>query len=559
LIAAILGFSLFAALRQNLSVLECNITQTTGSAAGCMASAAGLLAPIPALSMMGHEIPVPALFLWALSVAYLGVMFAVPLRRQMVEVDKLRFPTGTATAQTIMAMFAEASEAVVKAKVLLFVGLGAGAFTLAIYFVPQIERPLAQLGIAAMVATEALDFALYGRVLVGTGVAAMTVAAAWGFTVYLGPMLFGAGILVGPRVGISLLLGAIVAWGITGPLVQKAGWAPGAVMAFADGPRGWLLWPGVAIMVSEALTALALSWRTFVRALRGTAAAGRAGAERGGQAIPNSWWMGGLLVASTGTVLVAWFAFEIPLYMTVIAIAMSSMLAVVAVRSTGETDINPVGGMGKVTQLVFGGVSPGNMVTNLMAAGITGAGASQAGDIMHDLKSGKLLGAAPRKQFIAQLVGIGAGVCFCVPAFLLVTSAYEIGGDELPAPAAHAWRAMAEVLARGFEALPPHAVPAVLLGMVFGAMLPVLRRIKPLAPYVPSGLAFGIAFIVQAYFSIIIFVGAMALVLWRMRSSVSAKRLSFAVASGLVAGEGLFGVLKAAMTLIGVPTLTGGH
>jgi uncharacterized oligopeptide transporter (OPT) family protein len=457
-----------------------------------------------------------------------------------------------------MAMFAEAREAVVKAKVLLFVGLGAGAFTLAMYFVPQIERPLAPLGIAAMIAIEALDFEGYGRVLVGTGVTAMTVAAAWGFTVYLGPMLFGAGILVGPRVGVSLLAGAIVAWGITGPLVQKLGWAPGDVMAFADGPRGWLLWPGVAIMVSEALTALALSWRTFVRALRGTAAAGRAGAERGGQAIPNSWWMGGLVIAATGTVIVAWFAFKIPPYMTVIAIAMSSMLAVVAVRSTGETDINPVGGMGKVTQLVFGGVSPGSMVTNLMAAGITGAGASQAGDIMHDLKSGKLLGAAPRKQFIAQLVGIGAGVCFCVPAFLLVTSAYEIGGDQLPAPAAHAWRAMAEVLARGFEALPPHAVPAVLMGMVFGALLPILRRFKPLAPYVPSGLAFGIAFIVQAYFSIIIFVGSMALVLWRMRSSVSAKRLSFAVASGLVAGEGLFGVLKAAMTLIGIPTLTGG-
>jgi uncharacterized oligopeptide transporter (OPT) family protein len=456
----------------------------------------------------------------------------------MVEVDRLRFPTGTATAQTIMAMFAEAREAVVKAKVLLFVGLGAGAFTLATYFVPQIEMPPVE----------------------RLGIGAVTTAAAWGFTVYLGPMLFGAGILVGPRVGVSLLLGAIVAWGITGPLVQKLGWAPGAVMAFADGPRGWLLWPGVAIMVSEALTALALSWRTFVRALRGTAAAGRAGAEGDGQAIPNSWWMGGLVIASTGTVLVAWFAFKIPPYMTVIAIALSAVLAVVAVRSTGETDINPVGGMGKVTQLVYGGLSPGNMVTNLMAAGITGAGASQAGDIMHDLKSGKLLGAAPRKQFLAQLVGIGAGVCFCVPAYLLVTSAYEIGGDQLPAPAAHAWRAMAEVLARGFDALPPHAIPAVLMGVVFGALLPILRRIKPIAPYVPSGLAFGIAFIVQAYYSAIIFVGAMVLVLWRLRSSVSAKRLSFAVASGLVAGEGLFGVLKAAMTLIGVPTITsGGH
>ncbi|MHC4413700.1 MAG: OPT family oligopeptide transporter [Planctomycetota bacterium] len=537
LIAAILGFALFAAMRRALSVLECNITQTAGSAAGSMASAAGLLAPIPAMSMLGYEIPVPALFLWALSVAYVGVMFAVPLRRQMVEVDRLRFPTGTATAQTIMAMFAEAGEAVVKARILILVGIGAGVFTLATYFVPEIEVPPAE----------------------GLGIAALTVAAAWGFKLYLGPLLFGAGILVGPRVGLSLLGGAVVAWAITGPLVQKAGWAPGAVMSYAEGPRGWLLWPGVAIMVSEALTALALSWRTFVRALRGTAAAGRGGAERGDRGIPNWWWMGGLGIATIGTVLVAWFVFHIPPFMTIIAIALSSVLAVVAVRSTGETDINPVGGMGKVTQLVYGGIAPGNMVTNLMAAAVTGAGASQSGDIMHDLKSGRLLGASPRKQFIAQLMGIAAGVCFCVPAYLLVTSAYEIGGPQLPAPAAQAWKAMAEVLARGFEALPPHAEPAVLMGLLFGALLPVLRRIKPVAPFVPSGLAFGIAFIVQAYYSLTIFLGAMLLVLWRLRAPGGAKRLSFAVASGLIAGEGLFGILKAAMTLLGVPTLTGGH
>ncbi len=537
LIAAILGFALFAAMRQSLSVLECNITQTTGSAAGSMASAGGLLAPIPAMSMLGHEIPIPALFLWALSVAFVGVMFAVPLRRQFVEVEKLRFPTGTATAQTIMAMFAEAGEAVVKAKVLVYVGLAAGLFTLVTYFVPQIEAPPLEV----------------------LGIAALTTAAAWGFSLYLGPLLFGAGILVGPRVGISLLAGAIVAWGVTGPLVQDAGWAPGAVMSFADGPRGWLLWPGVAIMVSEALTALALSWRTFVRALRGTAAAGRVGSESGERGIPNAWWMGGLAIASLGTILVAWFVFDIPPFMTIIAIALSSVLAVVAVRSTGETDINPVGGMGKVTQLVYGAIAPGNVVTNLMAAGITGAGASQSGDIMHDLKSGRLLGASPRKQFLAQLAGIGAGVFFCVPAYLLVTSAYQIGGDQLPAPAAQAWRAMAELLARGLEAMPPQAAGAVLAGVIFGAVLPVLRRIRTLAPFVPSGLAFGIAFIVPPFYSITICLGAMLLVLWRVRYPSGARRLSFAVASGLIAGEGLFGIVKAAMTLLGVPTLTGGH
>ncbi len=531
LIAAILGFGLFMALGRSMTVLECNITQTSGSAAGTMASAAGLLAPVPAMGLLGFEIPVAGLLLWGLSVAYLGVFFAVPLRRQMIDVDRLRFPTGTATAETILAMFAQAKEAVDKARALLWAGAAAGAFTLLTYFVPQLEMP----------PVEAL------------GVAALAAAAAWGFQLYVGPMLFGAGILIGPRVSASLALGAVVAWGLLGPWVQASGWAPGEVMSYTDGPRGWLLWPGVAIMVAEALTALALSWRTFVRTFRAGATFG--GAEAGGEHISTKWWRNGLALAAAGTMAVAWYLFDIPPHLSALALALSFALAAVAVRSTGETDINPVGGMGKVTQLVYGGVAPGSIGTNLMAAAITGAGASQSADMMQDLKTGRLLGASPKRQFIAQLWGIGAGVLFCVPAYLLVTSAYPLGGEQLPAPAAFSWKAMAELLTEGLDALPPHAETAVAVGAAVGILLPVLRRFTGLAPYLPSGLALGIAFIVQAYFSLVIFFGALALVAWRRLGPGSAKKLSFAVASGLVAGEGLFGILKAAMTLLGVPTL----
>ena len=530
LIAAILGFGVFMVMGKSLSVLECNITQTTGSAAGTMASAAGLLAAIPAMTLLGFEIPLPGLFIWSLSVAYLGVFFAVPLRRQMIVVDKLRFPTGTATAETILAMFAKAREAIDKARALLWAGAAAGAFTLLTYFVPALEMPPAEL----------------------LGSSALVAAAAWGFRLYLGPMLFGAGILIGPRVGTSLALGALVAWGVLGPWVQSNGWAPGTVMSYTDGPRGWLLWPGVAIMVAEALTSLALSWRTFLRTFQGGRIQGSS--EEGGDAIPTAWWRNGLAVAATGTAIAAWFLFEIPLHLTVLALVLSFALAAVAVRSTGETDINPVGGMGKVTQLVYGGVAPGSMGTNLMAAAITGAGASQSADMMQDLKTGRLLGASPRLQFTAQLWGIAAGILFCIPAYLLVTGAYPLGGEQLPAPAAFAWKAMAELLTQGIDALPPHAGVAVVVGVALGALLPLLRRVPVLAPYLPSGLAIGIAFIVQAFYSLVIFFGAIVLVVWQRVSPTSAKKLSFAVASGLVAGEGLFGIFKAAMTLLGVPT-----
>ena len=530
IVSAVLGFAIFAVLKRNLSVLETNITQTAGSAAGGMASAAGLVAAIPAMQMLGFEISWQSLTLWSLSIAFLGVFFAVPLRRQVVEIDKLRFPTGTATAETILAMTSAAGEALAKAKVLVWAGVAAGAFTLTAHFVPELENP-----------------PLHKWLNIG----AITVAATWGFKLYFGPALFGAGFLIGPRVSISLALGAIVAWALVGPLAQSAGWAPGKVMAYSDGARGWLLWPGVALMVSEALTSLAMSWKTFARALKMPTQIG-SGGEADANHIPNSWWMGGLALGSVLTAGIASTVFNIPVWMTIVAIVLSAILSIVAVRSVGETDINPIGGMGKVTQLVYGGLAPGQMSTNLMAAAITGAGASQAGDMMQDLKTGHMLGASPKKQFIAQLIGICAGIVFVVPAYYLFTSAYEIGSDQIPAPAAMAWKAMAELLAKGFEALPPHATEAVIIATIIGASVPLLRKIEAIKKWVPSGLAMGIAFIIPAFYSLVMFYGMVAWWIWNKKNPSAVEKFNFAMASGLVAGEGLMGIVNAALTMLGI-------
>jgi uncharacterized oligopeptide transporter (OPT) family protein len=208
--------------------------------------------------------------------------------------------------------------------------------------------------------------------------------------------------------------------------------------------------------------------------------------------------------------------------------------------------------LGKVTQLVFGGLAPGQMSTNLMAAAITAGGASQAADMMQDLKTGYLLGASPRKLFIAQLGGVVAGVIFVVPVFKILTRAWELGSDELPAPAAFAWKAMAEVLADGFGSLPPHATTAAAIAAIFGAALPCLRRIPSIKPFVPSGLAFGIGFITLPEHAFSMFYGLMILYAWKLFRSESADKLSFAVASGFIAGEGLMGIVNALLTIAGI-------
>ncbi|NNE07107.1 MAG: OPT/YSL family transporter [Gemmatimonadetes bacterium] len=536
LIAAILGYSIWSAIHRAsgaraYTVLETNITQTSGSAAGAMTSAAGLLSAIPALGMLGTKLSYGELVMWAFAVGYLGVFYAVPLRNQMVVVEKLRFPTGTATAETIISMFAKGSTAVAQASALVRWAIAAALFTIVAFFVPQIQAPpMEWIGLAAI--------------------------GAWGFSIYISPLMLGAGILIGPRVGASLFAGAVVSWAIIGPIAQANGWAEGSIMSYQDGPRGWILWPGVAIMVADALTNLALSWRTILNTFKRSDRA-NPGTVVVGEQVPNSWWLIGLTAGTVLAAFVAWRVFEIPPYMTVIAVAMSSILAMIAVRSTGETDINPVGGMGKVTQLVFGGISPGNTTTNLMAAAVTSAGASQAGDMMHDLKAGRLLGASPRKQILAQCIGIAAGIPVCTAIYKLFDTAYEIGGTELPAPAAHAWRAMAELLSNGFDQLPPNAEIAILCGALFGVLMPVLRKYAPaLRPILPSGLAFGIAFIVPAFYSVAMFIGSLLLVLWKSRAPQSAKIFAIAVASGLIAGEGLMGVVTAVLTLLGLGPLT---
>lgn len=534
IIAAVLSFAVFAALGKRLSVLETNIAQAAGSSAGYMSSSAGLVSAIPAMTMLGERIEWWALMLWAVATAFLGVFFAVPLRRQMLEVDNLPFPSGIATCETILAMVSDASDSLGKSRMLLYSAIYAGLFALTGHFVPAVESPPLH------------EWIVW---------APLAAAAAWGFTVSLGPALMGAGFIMGPRVIFSLVAGAIVSWGILGPLVKHFGLAPGANMAWADGARGWLLWPGVSLMVAEALASLAMSWRTFVRAFQFNSAKEDSKPEflvNTADRIPASWWMGGLAAGSIVTVLISEIVFGIMWPLTLIAIALSAVLAIVAVRSVGETDINPIGGMGKVTQLVFGGLASGSITTNLMCAAITGAGASQAGDMMTDLKTARMLGASPRKLLVAQLWGCVAGIIFVVPVYYVFTSAYELGGEKLPAPAAFAWKAMAELLNKGFSSLPPYAPLAIFVATLVGAALPVLRQFKVIQPYVPSGLAFGIAFIVPAYNSFQMFWGLLILWIWQRFNKQAADKYAFTVASGLIAGEGLMGIVNAGLTILGI-------
>ena len=159
------------------------------------------------------------------------------------------------------------------------------------------------------------------------------------------------------------------------------------------------------------------------------------------------------------------------------AVLLSFALALVACRVTGETDTTPVGAMGKITQLTFGVSVPGNMNVNLMSANITAGAASRRADLLTDLKSGYLLGAHPRKQFIAQFAGIFVGTLVTVLAFrLLVPDATVLGSDQFPAPAAQTWKAVAVALSQGVRSLGPVKIWSIAIGGLVGIVLRRFRR-----------------------------------------------------------------------------------
>ena len=198
---AVLALSIFSTRRTRKRYTPLEATQTLGSASGTMASATGLLAPIPAMALLGVGLSTVELVLWSLTITYFGVFLATGLRRHFILVEKLPFPDGTATANTIVSMTQDPGEAAAQTRALLWVGIGTVLLGVATHFVPELEFPPLPL--------------IWGG---------FATVAAWSFIVHLNPLLFGVGMLIGPGVSMTFLAGSIIAWGGIGPLAVTQGW-----------------------------------------------------------------------------------------------------------------------------------------------------------------------------------------------------------------------------------------------------------------------------------------------------------------------------------------------
>ncbi|MFH1144210.1 MAG: OPT family oligopeptide transporter [Candidatus Eisenbacteria bacterium] len=675
--AVIVIFAVFKGLRgirlvkAEFGMMESTIMMTVAVAASWISSA-GLVSAVPALTMLtGQEFIWWQLMIFIGVILYLGLFMAIPLKRQMIQVDNLRFPGNIPTGETLKAMYSHGGEAMKKAKALGMAG-SAGIVVAALRdglgWIPglfnaplsiarvhlsnltlSLEPSLIFISIGALFGIKVglsmllgllLNYAVLAPRLIdekvikhavprisATAAVQMPVALEAGttFTLVLeeaarSPMLadgsrtdtlrytwtqpvayanladlkkhlnaptlmdgrrnplFGA---VSVRDTLSKSVGANVLYAQAGKSVywesklmlpEKQDPRALAAMGFQEGASNqpalggfrnisaWSFWPGATVLVVGGLLALAFQWRTLGK----TFASIFSGLKKKDPdhkkgplddiEVPMTWFLPGLLVTGTlATIMLMWM-FGIHWYMGVIAVILTFFLAAVAARAGAEIGINPIGALGKVTQLTYGVLAPGNVTANLMTAGVTAGAAASCSDTVGNLKVGHMVGANPRKQFIAQIFGVLAGSFLAVPAyFILVPDATTLGGDKFPAPSALVWRGVAQVLSQGLRTLPPSAIVAVGIALALGVLIVIADRIFPkIRPYTPSPAALGIALTIPAYTSFAMFLGAVVAWVLAKKAPKWNDMYTIPIASGCIAGESIMGVILAALLAAGI-------
>ncbi|HNH48524.1 MAG TPA: OPT family oligopeptide transporter, partial [Myxococcota bacterium] len=416
--AGILAFAIFEVLhllrliRTPFGMLENNAMQSVASAAGYM-TGGGTVAAIPAMMMItGNSMPPLQMFAWIGSIALLGVVMAIPMKQQMINVEQLAFPTGIAAAETLRALH----------------GSGAG----------ETNSKASWLGISALVGallaflrdvqtswkswTLPEKLPIPGITISGRPLLDYTL----GFETSL--IMIGAGAIMGFRSAWSMMLGALINYAILAPWLYEQG-----IINEKLGYKhivAWSVWLGSSMLLTSGLLSFAFQWRSVWRAIQSVSAAFGGKQQEDGE-VPMIWFFIGTLIFGPLVMGLEYLFFGIPWWMGLLSVFLGFFTAIVACRVTGETDTTPTGALGKITQITFGWLAPGNMITNLMTANVTGGIGLHAADLLTDLKSGYLLKADPRQQFWAQFFGVLAGSVSVVVAFnILVPNADELGGDK---------------------------------------------------------------------------------------------------------------------------------
>ncbi len=560
-------------LGRNYHVLENNIMQSIACSAGY--TNGPLIASMAAYMMIENvRIPWWQMMLWCFGLVVLGVMFAFPLKRRFINDEQLPFPEGQAAGVVLDTLHSESDEddakAVLPAKLLVIFGVGAAVLKFL-----QAHPVLDKLKMSFLAVPEMLDEWYYRMVeraggtplsIQGTPLNELTIRPE------LDIAMIGAGGLMGIRTGVSLMIGAVVNYAIIAPRMI----ATGDIVGAADeagvvhiGFRAimqWSLWCGVTMMTTASLVSFFAKPSTLIKPFRNIFS----GSKRTEDCLADielPLWVSlvGVPVIGAGIVYMAYAFFGVPVAMAALAVPMVFVFTLIAVNSTALTSITPTGALGKITQLTYGAIAPGQIRTNIVTACISAEVGGSASNLIQNIKPGYMLGAKPRLQAIGHVIGGVAGALFSVLvfyAFFLPEQPANLISEDFPYPAATAWEAVARLLTHGLSELPVSARWAALYGGVFGIVLEIARSAsKGKIPFSPVGI--GLAFIIPFNTCFAMFAGSF--IFWiigrlyprrEQRMNEVFVQNQESICAGIIAGAALMGVAIMALVLYALPKLS---
>ncbi len=499
---------------------ENNLVQTAGTAAG---SGVGFMAVVlAAMDMLNQRgllnlhLSGLQIFAWLAPSGLLGVLLAVPLRKHYIDQENLTFADGTAAGETLL---------------LLDEG-------------PRQARPrVAALGIGGAVSA----FSAVARQVLGWFPETVNFtfmsrhAEALRLGTEVGVLSLGAGLLIGLRVSLSMLLGTILAWVIAPEPLFRAGLVPS--LTFNAVLQRWIMWPATGLMVAGGLAALALKWNVILKTFQGLRAKD---VDEGGD-FPMRWVVWGAIACTVVLAAVQKISLGFPLWLTFVSVFLSLILMLVGIRVLGETNWAPISAMANVMQAVFAALAPGHIPINMIGSGMSGTVAANGEHLMQDYRAGKIVGSTNRNLTILQLIGVPVGALAVAIAYPMVRAKYGVGGEGgLSSPISVKWAGFAELLSKGFGALPSSALQALLIALVLGVILTLLEARPKIAAWVPSPTAIGLGMLIPGFAVVPIALGGVIQAVWRKVSPKTEDVYNIPLASGFITGEALVLLVLAA-------------
>jgi uncharacterized oligopeptide transporter (OPT) family protein len=534
-VSAFFGFLALGLFSRSYNRWENNIVQTAGTTAGQIAFLCWLLAAFDILGAepgSGFDVHLTRVqtWIWLSASGLLGVFLAVPLRQHFIEDEQLRFADGVAAGETLIMLDSRGPEARRSA----FVMVG----SLVVSGLTFLATQLRWIVDAVPVALNAFS----PRAGIGLAVSFLNL---------------GSGIIIGPRVSASMMLGAVIGWVLFPPWLLRHS---------LIGPEAnrvdillTVMWPAVGMLVAAGMAGLLFRWRVLLKSFRGLAGSHP---QRGD--LPLRWvWLGSGASAAFLVVVQRLF-FRTPVWQSVVAILLSVPLGLVALRVLGETNWGPISTMVNLVQAIFGGLAPGDLRASMISSGITGAVAAESEGLMQDYKVGWMIGSTPRILTYMQLLAVPVGALALAVMYPLIRDTYGIVGEhaELLSPTSQRWVGFAKVVTNELSGGGPLSVVAAarfawmkesfIWGAAVGVLLTVFELRKEWRGFIPSPTGMGIAMLIPFNAVTGIFLGSVVDVAWARLAPRSHTQYSIPSASGLIAGEALVAVVIPLLVTLGV-------